>query len=140
MKNTKLYRELQKRESGYLKQVDHVYKYAEDMLPKINRIFANYTGHGIEHSINVMNYMYDLVTDISQISDLEIACLIDAALLHDIGMTVGEDEIALIKRDEFNYHGRKYSVICTAGVCPAGTRRERFCPYYGDEKGVLCHT
>ncbi len=112
MKNTKLYRELQKRESGYLKQVDHVYKYAEDMLPKINRIFANYTGHGIEHSINVMNYMYDLVTDISQISDLEIACLIDAALLHDIGMTVGEDEIALIKRDEFNYHGRKYSVIC----------------------------
>ena len=111
LKSTKLYQELQKRESKYLEGIDKVYKYASEMLPKINRIFANYTGHGVEHSVNVMNYMYDLVTDISKMSDLEITCLIDAALLHDIGMAANEEEIASIKRDALIYHGRKYSVI-----------------------------
>lgn len=111
LKSTKLYQELQKRESKYLEGIDKVYKYASEMLPKINRIFANYTGHGVEHSINVMNYMYDLVTDISKMSDLEITCLIGAALLHDIGMAANEEEIASIKRDKLIYNGRKYSVI-----------------------------
>lgn len=132
MKNTKLYLELQKWESGYLEQINQVYKYAEGMLPKINRIFANYTGHGIEHSINVMNDMYDLITDISQISDLEIACLIDAALLHDIGMAVREDEIASIKRDELNYHGRKYSVICQKYQNETITLQECVRPAHGE--------
>lgn len=111
LENTKLYQELQNRESKYKAQVDETYKYASEMLPKINRVFANYTGHGIEHSVNVMQYMYDLVTDISAISDLEITCLIYAALLHDIGMTANETEIEAIKKDELNFHGRKYSVI-----------------------------
>ena len=111
LKNTKLYQEIQNRESKYKAQIDEIYKYASEVLPKINRIFANYTGHEIEHSINVMQYMYDLVTDISAISDLEITCLIYAALLHDIGMVVNEAEIEAIKKDELNYYGRKYSVI-----------------------------
>lgn len=111
LKSTKLHQELQKRGSKYLEGIDKVYKYASEMLPKINRIFANYTGHGVEHSINVMNYMYDLVTDISKMSDLEITCLIGAALLHDIGMAANEEEIGSIKRDKLIYNGRKYSVI-----------------------------
>lgn len=111
LENTKLYQELQKRESEYKAQVDKTYKYVSGVLPKINRVFANYTGHGIDHSINVMQYMYDLVTDISAISDLEITCLIYAALLHDIGMAVNETEIEAIKKDELDYYGKKYSVI-----------------------------
>ena len=58
-----------------------------------------------------MQYMYDLVTDISTISDLEITCLIYAALLHDIGMAANETEIEAIKKDELNYFGMKYSII-----------------------------
>lgn len=46
----------------------------------------------------MMDYMYDLIADISEIRDLEIACLIDAALLHDIGMAVNDEEILSIKR------------------------------------------
>ena len=111
LENTKLYQELKNRGSKYKVQVDETYKYASEMLPKINRVFANYTGHGIEHSVNVMQYMYDLVTDISAVSDLEITCLIYAALLHDIGMAANETEIEAIKKDELNYYGRKYSVI-----------------------------
>lgn len=111
LENTKLYQELQNRGSKYIAQIDKTYKYASEVLPKINRAFANYTRHGIEHSVNVMQYMYDLVTDISAISDLEITCLIYAALLHDIGMVANETEIEAIKKDELNYHGMKYSVI-----------------------------
>ena len=111
LQNTKLYQELQNRESKYLDGIEKVYKHACDILPKINRIFANYTGHGIDHSIHVMEYMYDLVTDISQISELDITCLMEAALLHDIGMAANESEIAAIKKDELSYHGRKYSAI-----------------------------
>ncbi len=111
LENTKLYQELQNRNSRYIVQIDEIYKYASEVLPKINRVFANYTGHGIEHSVNVMKYMFDLVTNISAISDLEITCLIYAALLHDVGMVANEKEIEAIKKDELNYHGRKYSVI-----------------------------
>ncbi len=111
LENTKLYQELQNRNSKYIVQIDETYKYASEVLPKINRVFANYTGHGIEHSVNVMKYMFDLVTNISAISDLEITCLIYAALLHDVGMVASEKEIEAIKKDELNYHGRKYSVI-----------------------------
>lgn len=68
LEKTKLYQELQKRESKYQERVNDIYKYASETLPKINRVFANYTGHGIEHSMNVMQYMYDLVMDISVIS------------------------------------------------------------------------
>ena len=65
LEETKLYQELQKRKSRYIDKVDEVCKIVFQILPKINRVFANYTGHGIEHSINVMQYMHDLVMDIS---------------------------------------------------------------------------
>ncbi len=111
LQKTKLYQELQKRESSYQDKIKELYSYTTKVLPKINKIFANYTGHGIEHSLNVMQYMYDLVTDISKISSLEITCLIYSALLHDIGMAVNEKEINDIKNDTLNYQGRRYSII-----------------------------
>ena len=64
LENIKLYNELLKRNSNYRINVEKIYEYAVNVLPKINRVFANYTGHGIEHSLNVMQYMYELVTDI----------------------------------------------------------------------------
>lgn len=108
---SELYQELLKRESKYIEIVDKIFKYAEATLPKINRVFANYTGHGIEHSMGVMKYMYDLVTKIADLSDLEITCLIYAALLHDIGMVANETEIEAIKNDELIYNQRKYSAV-----------------------------
>lgn len=137
MKSTKLYQELQKRESNYLEIINRLYEYAVEMLPKINRIFANYTGHGVEHSINVMNYMYDLVTDISHMSELEITCLIGAALFHDIGMAASEEEIASIKRDELIYNGRKYSVIYDKYQNENTALQECVRPVHGER--AFCH-
>ncbi|MDE6845908.1 MAG: ATP-binding protein [Lachnospiraceae bacterium] len=111
LQSTKLYEELRKRNSPYLETIMKIFKYADELLPKINIIFGNYTGHGVEHSIHVMEYMYDLITDISFLSDLEIACLVYSALLHDIGMVVTENEKVKIKNDELTYQGRKYSAV-----------------------------
>lgn len=111
IKNTNLYNELVKRKSGYIDNINKVYALAEEFLPKINRVFVNYTGHGIEHSLNVIQYMFDLINDISMLSDLEITCLIYSALLHDVGMVVNEKEIKEIREDKLLCNGRKYSAI-----------------------------
>lgn len=110
LENVKLFLILQKKESPFLNQIKQVFNYATSTLPKINRVFSNYTGHGIEHSINVMGYMYNLISDPTLLSDLEITCLIYVALLHDIGMVVNEDEILDIKNDNLNIVSRKYSL------------------------------
>lgn len=111
IKNTNLYNELVKRKSGYINNINKVYALAEEFLPKINRVFFNYTGHGIEHSLNVIQYMFDLINDINMLSDLEITCLIYSALLHDVGMVVNEKEIKEIREDKLLCNGRKYSAI-----------------------------
>ncbi|MBE5946399.1 MAG: HD domain-containing protein [Lachnospiraceae bacterium] len=111
IKNTNLYNELVKRESGYIDNINKVYALAEEFLPKINRVFVNYTGHGIEHSLNVIQYMFDLINDINMLSDLEITCLIYSALLHDVGMVVSEKEIKEIRVDKLLCNGMKYSAI-----------------------------
>lgn len=111
IKDTNLYNELVKRRSGYIVNIDKVYVQAKEFLPKINRVFANYTGHDIEHSLNVMKYMFDLINDINMLSDLEITCLIYSALLHDVGMVVSEKEIKEIREDKLICNGRKYSAI-----------------------------
>lgn len=67
---------LKDKESEFLSKLDEVIKYAEDMLPQINNVFATYTIHGIKHSINVMEYMYSLIADIDKLSELEVVMLI----------------------------------------------------------------
>lgn len=71
LENTKSYQELEKRQSKYKDKIEGIFQYAVGVLPKINHVFANYTGHAIEHSVSVMDYMYDLIADISEISDLD---------------------------------------------------------------------
>ncbi len=44
-------------------------------------VFSNYTGHGIEHSEAVSNYMYELSFSGEKLSELELTVIIYAALL-----------------------------------------------------------
>ncbi|MGL5207029.1 MAG: HD domain-containing protein, partial [Acidaminococcaceae bacterium] len=111
IEDTKAYLLLKSRNSQFLNQVEKLYKYADDFLPKINRLFANYTGHGIIHSFNVADYMFEIIEQPELLSDLEIVVLIYAALLHDIGMAVNESEIASIKNDMDILSNRKYSLV-----------------------------
>ncbi len=111
LENTEFFSILKRKQSLFINQIVEVFNYATSVLPKINRVFSNYTGHGIEHSINVMEYMYNLISDATLLSELEITCLIYVALLHDIGMVVNEDEILKIKNDDLNIVDRKYSLV-----------------------------
>lgn len=111
IKDTKVYSILEKRNSLFLGKVDKVYDYASNLLPKINRVFANYTGHDISHSLNVIEYMLELSDSPELLSDLELTVLVYVALLHDVGMVVSEDEINDIKRDKMNIVDRKYSLV-----------------------------
>ena len=111
MKDTKAYSLLFKRKSLFLEKIDKIYDYAVKFLPKINRVFANYTGHDILHSLNVADYMYDICDYPDQLSDLELVVMIYTALLHDIGMVVSEQEIENIKNERGNITDRKYSLV-----------------------------
>lgn len=106
-----LYMWLKEKNSKFLSNLDEVISYANTMLPQISNVFASYTVHGIKHSINVMEYMYALITDIDRLSELEVAMLIYSALLHDIGMVVNPDEIKEIKADHTILGERKYSKV-----------------------------
>lgn len=111
IKKTIAYKELLSRNSPFLQNIDKVYDHAEKVLPKINRVFSNYTGHGIDHAIRVIEYAMQLCDDITQLSDLEITALVYVALFHDIGMVASEREISNIKVDKDDFSSKKYSLI-----------------------------
>lgn len=111
IKDTEAYLLLKGKESPFINQIENLYEYAEKFLPQINRLFANYTGHGIIHSLNVVDYMFAIIDEPELLSDLEIATLIYVALLHDIGMAVNEQEIESIKNDNDTFSNRKYSLV-----------------------------
>ena len=74
-------------------KVDDLYNLCESILSMIPKTFSNYTIHDIHHSIRVIGYMNDLVKDhLEQYSNLHIALMIYAGLLHDTGMFVSDDE------------------------------------------------
>lgn len=111
IKDTNVYSILLQRNSPFLEKVDKIYDYAVNFLPKINRVFANYTGHDILHSLNVVDYMIDICDFPEQLSDLELVVIIYTALLHDIGMVVSEKEIENIKKEQGAVTDRKYSLV-----------------------------
>lgn len=122
VQETHLYLWLSAKKSRFMEELDKIIEYTNDVLPLINHVFPNYTIHGIKHSVNVMEYMCALITDIEELSELEVMLLICSALLHDIGMVVNEDEIKEIKADHTILGERKYSKVVEK---------------YGDEKIAL---
>lgn len=111
IQDTKAYALLKKRKSPFLERIDQVYDQAVNFLPKINRVFADYTGHDIVHSLNVADYMFAICDHPELLSDLELTVLVYTALLHDTGMVVSEDEINQIEKDSGNITPRKYSLV-----------------------------
>lgn len=53
VQETHLYKWLCEKNSEFLGQVNEAIRYAETMLPLVSKVFADYTVHGIRHSINV---------------------------------------------------------------------------------------
>ena len=131
IKDTKVYSLLLRRNTPFLEKVDKIYDYAINFLPKINRVFANYTGHDILHSLNVVDYMFDICDFPEQLSDLELVVLIYTALLHDIGMVVSEEEIKNIKNEQGDVTDRKYSLVLSKYKKVAVALQECIRPIHG---------
>lgn len=109
---TKLMIELDRRKSTYYNKIQEVFREVESVLnTRIPVIFPYYTQHDVNHSLRIMSYMYELIEDINRLNDLEIALLVYAALLHDIGMAPDEEEIVKIKSGELTYEGVNYEML-----------------------------
>ena len=103
---------LRDRNSLFLPKIQEVYDQIKDILnSRVQSIFPNYTLHNTGHSFRVMEYMSKLVSDLSKLNDLEITMMIYAALLHDIGMAVSEDDVNAIKTNNFPFCDVKFAAM-----------------------------
>lgn len=105
IKKTKLYKELKKLDKSF---ANEVLKNSNEIIELINKKttinFPNYTNHDIRHSIKIMETMYELIKDKTErLSSLEYALMIYAAMFHDIGMAVSDEEINKIKKNDSKY-------------------------------------
>lgn len=111
LENNIIYKQLKTYDSKFISKIDTLYEHVYSVLPKMNNIFDNYTEHGIDHSLRVLNYMSQLINDVEKLSELELTMIIYVALLHDIGMVVDESEKNCLTDDSVNELGMKYSVV-----------------------------
>jgi molecular chaperone HtpG len=107
-----LIKHLKSLDSPFLPKIQEVYDQVKDILnSRVQHVFPNFTLHNTGHSFRIMEYMSKLVIDYTKLSELEITLLIYSALLHDIGMAVSAEDIALIKDDSFPFCDVKFSAM-----------------------------
>ncbi len=114
---------LKNKNSPFLSNIFTVAKIIEPILNKISEIFPEYTLHDINHSIRILDYIFDLIEEkIENISNLDLAIIIYSALLHDIGMYANTKDIKEIKELKKDNSNEVFSSILKK---------------YGDEKIAL---
>ena len=103
---------LKERNSVFIPKIDDLIPVIQTRLEtQVPKIFPAYTLHNIQHSKRVLEYIPDLVDDIKRFNDLELTLMFYSALLHDVGMALGEKDISKIKDDKFKFENNsKYSV------------------------------
>ncbi|AOO64959.1 ATP-binding protein [Sulfurospirillum halorespirans DSM 13726] len=105
IESVKLFEKLKNKDTQFASKVLETSNLIEELINKKTTInFPNYTNHDINHSINIMNTMYELIqSNIDDFNQLELALMIYASLFHDIGMSLGDDEISKIKDSTSKY-------------------------------------
>ena len=102
IESSKIYRLLKENDSEFIGAIDSIIPIATQRLSiQVPKIFPEYTLHNIDHSIRVAEYISEIVPDLTAFNDLELTLMLLSALLHDLGMALGETEIELIKKDQF---------------------------------------
>ena len=78
-------------------------------LEYIKSQFPNFTEHGIQHSLRIINYIYSITSKEMKenISDIEIFCFIMSAFFHDIGMTLSDVKDKENQRANHHMYARK---------------------------------
>ena len=96
MQDTKFSKILEKSDLGkeLLSNIEMMRKEIAPLLEKIIDLFTDYTKHDIEHSDKVIKLLDILISDNlkSNLNEYNLYFLLCAAFLHDIGMTVFDEE------------------------------------------------
>lgn len=114
IENVKLFQKLKNKDKLSALKVLETSNLIEELINKKTTInFPNYTNHDINHSINILNTMYELIqVNIDDFNQLELALMIYAGLFHDIGMSLSDDEISKIKDNTSKYlYGQSFDLI-----------------------------
>lgn len=110
--NLILVKALKQRDQELFAKVKELFHLVGDLLnARIPSIFPNFTLHNTGHSFRMMECMSCVISDIEKLNPLEIALLIQSALLHDIGMAASQDEIQSIKEDRNELTNIKWSAM-----------------------------
>lgn len=94
LKQCEMYNLLEKRDNSLSQALTGVLLLIEPEVAKtleyIKTLFPNFTEHGIQHSLRIINYIYSIMSDElkQNISDVEIFCFMMSAFFHDMGMTL----------------------------------------------------
>lgn len=111
LEGSKAYSILEERKAySFIGDIRNIYSLIAPLLNEICIKFDNYTLHNIDHSLRVLHYMCEIAGEntLTELSNLELAMIIDVALLHDIGMYVTDDDEASIKSNsQFNFYLKK---------------------------------
>ena len=105
IKTTPIFKRLKKLDKAFAyKVLENTNAIVELINKKTTINFPNYTNHDIHHSINIINFMYELIKkNIDDFNALELALMIYSAMYHDIGMALEDNEIEKIKSNESKY-------------------------------------
>lgn len=90
--NTDIWKELQNKNTTLAQQTIRAAEFVEPYLECYKILFPHYTDHSIKHSFNVMENMYKLMASPKEHTGIELFFCIYAALFHDIGMILTEEE------------------------------------------------
>lgn len=91
--NIEIIKYLREKNSPFYSKIEELYNLVQAVLSSVPKLFSNYTLHDINHCVRVIEYMNEFVKpNISEYSDLQLALIVYAGLLHDLGMTVSDDE------------------------------------------------
>lgn len=107
----KMYNHLLTSNPTLASQIRQLHKITLETINGIAKSFNNFTMHDMNHGLRVATYMEQLAFGIdssfsdriSKFNDLEIALMIACAILHDIGMTIREEDKQAIKSNNIKY-------------------------------------
>ena len=115
--DTAIYKYLNEKGNNFFcAQFEFIERDITNILTRIPAMFSNYTNHDITHSYRVADYMVSLLpVPLNNYDDTELAIMLEAAIFHDVGMSISETEnnIDISKQSEIRktHHIRSYAYV-----------------------------
>ncbi|MFQ8730269.1 MAG: ATP-binding protein [Enterocloster bolteae] len=78
------------------------------ILENIKVNFSEFTDHGVQHSLRIIEYVYNILSEEikTDCSDIEIFCFIMSAFFHDMGMTLADVDNKENQRNNHHLYAR----------------------------------